>query len=432
MENYKGSFNNQSYEETLKAKLESFRDIINLYYLPLIVSIGIVGNILAILIFGFEAKLASFNNPNLTLVQNLEKIYDQMTNKRNRKSFSNFKIKTNNFKMNSSNYFICFLAISDLIYNIILACVWITRIGFNILNKKYICQASVMISYICSFLSAAFTTLFTFQRFMAVVNPLKMSYNFLNSKKSILLLTLGLIMFSCMVYSFSLFFYDTSAKKDHEVSDELEICGVNEKYTNLVYIIDNTLDSFLTLIIPAIGITIMNMAICKSLSNYQKKNILNTEFSNTGTMAVGSTISLRNHKQINISKESLNVQCSETKSGHYDLIEKKTVTSQNKHASRHVTKMLLIVSFAFLLLNSPFRLSKLISYINMSVKKAHVYSNLDFIINEVLINLYFTSYSVNFFLYSLCGKKFKQSLRALLIFFLYGFYKNYRKLTRKD
>ncbi|RNA44905.1 neuropeptides capa receptor-like [Brachionus plicatilis] len=366
MDNFKSSPNNQSSNEnSLKIKLESFRDIINLYYLPTIVSIGIVGNMLTILIFTFEHKLAQFNNSNLTLVENLEKLYDQNKNKSDR-IFKNAKIQKNSSQMSSSNYFICFLAISDLVYNIILACVWITRIGFNILNIPYICQASVMISYICSFLSAAFTTMFTFQRFMAVVNPLQMANNFLNSKKTILQLTFGLILFSWVAYSFSLFVYDTSPKKDHEVSAEQETCGVNEKYNNLVYIVDNTLDSFLTLVIPAIGITVMNMAICKSLSNYQKENILNTELSNTGSIMPACSMNSIKYEIKHCSRESLNVQLYETKTGRNGLIRKRTGHRQNKDTSRHVTKMLLIVSFAFLVLNSPFRLSKLVSYIHMS------------------------------------------------------------------
>lgn len=419
MENFNNLVNNKSSEENLKKNLESLRDIINLYYLPMIVSIGIVGNILTILIITFDQKLASLNDQKMSLVQNLENLYDKNLRKRNVIS------KLNKIQTHSSNYFICFLAISDLVYNIILACVWITRIGFNILDKKYVCQASVMISYICSFLSAAFTTMFTFQRFMAVVNPLQVANNFLNSKRIIFQSTLGLILFSCIVYSFSLLAYDTSAKKDHEVSVEQENCGINQDYKNLVYIIDNTLDSFLTLIIPAIGIIFMNIAICKSIWSYKKNDVINQCSNNVKITKACSVNSLRNEIKNN-SSESLNIQINNNKSTRIDLEKNK-----NKDTFRHITKMLLLVSFTFLLLNSPFRLSKLISYIDMSIKKKYVYSNLEFVVNEVLINLYFTSYSVNFFLYSLCGKRFKQSLRGLLIYFLYGFYKIYKQLKKR-
>lgn len=429
-------------QDDLKQKLESLRDIVNVYYLPLIVSVGIIGNTLTLIILTFENKLSLIYDINSTFRQNLKMYYDRsMSKNQNYQNtlFNNYKKSHKTSHFASSNYFIVFLAISDLIYNFILACVWITRLGLNILNIKYICQFSVMISYICSFLSAAFTTLFTFQRFMAVANPLKSFNNFLNSKKAIVRLTVVLIIFSFIVYSFSLFLYDTSSKKDHEVSAEHETCGVNEKYSNLVYTIDNTVDSFLTLIIPAFGIIVMNLAICKSLSNYRKSNILNDENSMVAKrQAKNSMISIKplSEKDLNACERFSLETDTELKSNN-DITERKISrnltlpkhkqnVNKDNNSSRHITKMLLIVSFAFLLLNSPFRLSKLVSFINMLGKKNYVYSNLDFIINEVLINLYFTSYSVNFFLYSLCGKKFKQSLKSLVFYFVFIFYKRVR------
>lgn len=69
-----------------------------------------------------------------------------------------------NTQFSSTNYFIFSLAVSDLIYNVVLALVWITKNDLmNILDRDYLCQSSVAVTYICSFLSAAFTTLFTFQ-----------------------------------------------------------------------------------------------------------------------------------------------------------------------------------------------------------------------------------------------------------------------------
>ncbi|CAF0715581.1 unnamed protein product, partial [Brachionus calyciflorus] len=383
---------NSTIQDDLKQRLESLRDIVNLYYLPLIVSIGLIGNILTLLIFTFENNLATIYDSSLSFRKNLEILYQKQISKQENQ-FKNYNKPKKIVHLAASNYFIVFLAISDLIYNFILACVWITRLGLNILNIKYICQISVMISYICSFLSAAFTTLFTFQRFMAVVNPLESTNNFLHSKKVIIKLTLVLILFSFIVYSFSLYVYDTSPKKDHEVSQALEVCGVNEKYSNLVYTIDNTVDSFLTLIIPAIGIICMNLAICKSLSNYQKTNLFkNNGESKTSSLKKASVISLKPNTQ-STSKYSLETETLELKlasttdlthfknnnnNNNNNLAGKKKPCVKDANASRHVTKMLLIVSFAFLLLNSPFRLSKLFSYINMLIKKNYVYSNIDF------------------------------------------------------
>lgn len=255
--------------------------------------------------------------------------------------------------------------------------------------------------------------------------------------------------FSILTYSFSLFMYDTELKKDYELSKAVRSCGVNENYTNFVYIFDNTADSFLTLVIPSIGILIMNVTICRSFSKHQKhkstllnENLINSCASKSKNIKEPS--SFRNqpdhsHFEINNEQNGSHLELQRltlNKSiSNYSAKSKSTLTQSRSDvsmgdvqkptqsvASRHVTKTLLIVSFAFILLNSPYRASKLISYIRMHLTGVYVYSNLEYAVNEVLINLYFTSYSVNFFLYSLCGKKFRSSFQALVLFCLFYCY----------
>ncbi len=231
------------------------------------------------------------------------------------------------------------------------------------------------------------------------------------------------------MYSFSLFLYDTEPKKDYEFSESVRSCGVKESYTNFVYIFDNTIDSFLTLILPSIGIICMNIAICKSFSNHQK-SILN-ESSPFSNRIKKSFVDAKNLKQTesmlntSIDDHSSKLDISKPKVNIIKRLSTTSITGDTKShcasASRHITKTLLIVSFAFILLNSPYRASKLISYIRMTLTGHYVYSNLEYAINEVLISLYFTSYSVNFFFYSLCGKKFRSSLQALILICLFYF-----------
>lgn len=255
-----------------------------------------------------------------------------------------------------------------------------------------------------------------------------------------------------MVYSFSLVLYDTEPKKDYELSESVRACGVKEKFTSFVYIFDNTADTFLTLIIPLIGILIMNAAICKSFSKHLKsKNDLlkgekinfKTTINNTSSIARNSEV---NHQKIDSTKFSnsangeqpqicktnpkLILQRYRSNESFAHIPPQASRKSHAANSSRHVTKTLLLVSFAFILLNCPYRASKLISYIRMTSTDNYVYSNLEYAVNEVLINLYFTSYSVNFFLYSLCGKKFRCSFQALILFCFFSFYTKLTKLFR--
>jgi len=323
------------------------------------------------------------------------------------------------------------LAISDLIYNAILLCVWITRTGFNILNIRYICELSIALSYICSFLSAAFTTCFTFQRFMAVVHPLKWATCvFLQSKSKIKIFIFVLIVFSMVTYFFSLFMYDAEPKKEHEESTELQnICTIKQGYSNIVNIIDNTLDSFLTFVMPSFCILFMNIAIIRTVTTKSEENEYVDSFKSTS------------NKKKQIKRGNLRYQDSH-------LIEKDQnqrgenfprvpIKSDSKITNSQVTKTLLVVSFVYILLNSPYRASKIFSYINLITKKTEVYSNFDLVMNEILINLYFTSHSVNFFLYSLCRKNFRGSLKALIFPIISYLFKIFpfvlkKKITKKN
>jgi hypothetical protein len=433
----------QNNHDSLRVKIEIFRNLLYLYYLPLIVLVGIIGNSMTLLIVSLEKKLLLMYDSTKTFNQNMQASLS--ANNHQSKGGKSIKRNLAGVHFSTSNYFIGFLSISDLIYNIILMLVWITRVGFNILNTRYICEVSIALSYICSFLSAAFTTMFTFQRFMACVYPLKSATSYsLQSKSKIKCLTFILIVFSCFIYSFSLFMYDAEPKKQHEESTELQnICSIKNGYNNIVNIIDNTLDSFLTLIIPSFCILFMNIAIIKTISNSQNSILKKIQ-----------NISKRKKKEQENKQEALNEESSffiekdKDQEGLAQISNAITVNEQdsNKNAhiqktqghktntatsNSHITQTLLVVSFFFILLNCPYRASKLISYIQMTTKKTEVYSNFDFAMNEVLINLYFTSYSVNFFLYSLCGKKFRQSLKALVFLLILFLFKSFMFVFRR-
>jgi hypothetical protein len=400
--------NSTQVENSLKLELENVRNLINMYYFPLIVTIGLIGNTLIIIILSKENKLMEWYSKHETIRKNRsiknkniqqDDLQQPLGCRPNSQFIPKHKRKASiSVGFSSTNYFLFSLAISDLIYNFILALLYLTRIGvYDILNMNYVCQTTIAITYICSFLSAAFTMLFTFQRFIAVVFPLKSATTFSLQSKNVIRRVIGtLVVSSILIYSFSLVMYDTEPKQVHENGPAKRMCGINDKYTNLVYIIENTLDTVLTLIIPSVSIIIMNTVICRSFSKHSKDNFLNDSNNNSSKQDQNLI------KNSNNQNKKLNQQ-----------------QNSNSASSRRITKTLLIVSFAFVLLNSPYRLSKLISYIDMSIKKQFVYSNVEFIVNEVLINLYFTSYSVNFFFYSFTGKKFRQSLKALFVHIFY-------------
>ncbi len=199
---YNGSsaitLSNETDGDVLKEKIQQIAQMATLWYLPAIVSIGLIGNTMTLIILSYENKLTQSINPKDSFTEMFRSMKKRFTDdpgdksstcnnnsvvnaNSDAKSFimnpTNNKInrsRFNNHPFSSASYFICALATSDLIYNFVLALVWISRAGlYDVVNINYVCQITICITYICGFLSAVFTLLFTFQRFMAVVQPLK-------------------------------------------------------------------------------------------------------------------------------------------------------------------------------------------------------------------------------------------------------------------
>jgi hypothetical protein len=77
---------------------------------------------------------------------------------------------------------------------------------------------------------------------------------------------------------------------------------------------------------------------------------------------------------------------------------------------RRITKMLLIISTTFLLLNTPIHLLKVYYYFFSNDDTYDEKSSYESIIDMFTFYLFYTNFSINFFLYSLCGKNFRSCL----------------------
>jgi len=81
---------------------------------------------------------------------------------------------------------------------------------------------------------------------------------------------------------------------------------------------------------------------------------------------------------------------------------------------RRITKMLLIISTTFLLLNTPMHLLKVYYFFFSNDDTYDDKSSYESIIEMLTFYLFYTNFSINFFLYSLCGKNFRLCLMDLI------------------
>lgn len=122
-------------------------------------------------------------------------------------------------------------------------------IGFH--RSLILCQVTVYLTHIFSFLSASFTLSFTLQRFVAVLFPLHAN-TIISNRSSIINISL-LLVFGCSFYLFSFFF--TNVKHGQ--------CKEDEAFTALYPLL--IVDTCLTFVIPFICILIFNCAIVYKL-----------------------------------------------------------------------------------------------------------------------------------------------------------------------
>lgn len=138
---------------------------------------------------------------------------------------------------------IIFLSIIDQLTN--------QSIGFH--RSLILCQSTVYITHICSFLSSNFTLSFTLQRFVAVLFPLH-AQTIISTRSSIINIAV-LTVFSCSLYSFS--FFVTNLSQDR--------CREDESYPALFPFL--IVDICLTFVLPLIFILLFNIAIVYKLQS---------------------------------------------------------------------------------------------------------------------------------------------------------------------
>lgn len=141
---------------------------------------------------------------------------------------------------------IIFLSILDTLSN--------QMIGLH--RSLILCQATVYITHVCSFLSANFTLSFTLQRFVAVLFPLHAET--MISSRSSMINIFALTCFGCGFYLFSFFVTNLSQGQ----------CREDESYPVLFPLL--IVDTCLTFVLPFICILLFNCAIVYKLRTRKK------------------------------------------------------------------------------------------------------------------------------------------------------------------
>ena len=302
-------------------------DALNVYGIPVIVLIGLSGNMTSLMVFLWTPLSAM-----------------------------------------SSSVYLAALAVADIGFLVSLILSWTSWTELNLFHRHGWCPVIVYITYVFSFLSVWYVVSFTIERFIAVCYPFRRQILCTSRRAKIVVTSLAI--FAMAFYSFAMW---TSVVTVNP-STNLPECLPARKHYHLVTFFNNA-DSILTLIVPFLIISLFNARIALQIRSQR--------------------IARDRMRQESILTTPNGVHC------RYDMTEIK------------ITKMLLVVSSTFLILNLPSHVYRVYGFFCFILGHTYILTPSQTRWQELCQILYYITFSVNIFLYSMGGKNFRKALTQI-------------------
>lgn len=212
---HKNNISNETYFDQINEV--TVMELFEFYYTPLLIYVGIFGNILSVYVF-FSTKL----------------------------------------KKLSSTYYLGALALSDSGFLLSLFGVWLKVVNIDVFNQPGFCQLIVYLTSVCSFLSVWLVVSFTVERFIAVRYPLlrQSVCTVARARLTVIILTIIAITIFLPLLIF--------ASAEYDIERKLFVCRVNQKWQDFAGAF-NAIDTLITFIIPVVIIAILNGCISRTV-----------------------------------------------------------------------------------------------------------------------------------------------------------------------
>ncbi|XP_071868017.1 uncharacterized protein [Bombus fervidus] len=382
-------------------------DFFHQYYIPSIILLGLVGNLLSCVVF-----------------------------------------LNTHLRIRSSSYYLAALATADFGFLVTLLLVWLNNtLGWKVFNKEGWCETLVYVSAVCSSLSVWLIVAFTVERFIAVQYPLHRPHICTIARAKTIVLVLVILALASHSYSFV-----TAGVINRDGED---YCDLKVEYLETMKII-SIIDSIASLIAPLVLIIVMNTMIMRNLLRFSRRF---KQSSTTSTDCPSREQSDINLNQIPSAGSSNNgaggINLGPVVGGRRPPSQQSFHSSKNNHShhSRHqttsappstprnacqlpeiatrcihirsssrnlvstrnqqsITKMLLLISTVFILLNLPSYVIRLCVFFFTLARKNT--PDLLWCLQQFFMLLYYTNFSINFLLYAMCGITFRRCLQQLL------------------
>ena len=217
------------------------------------------------------------------------------------------------------------------------------------------------------------------------------------------IVTIVLAVVACILYSFALWTSGIAYNYQHM---DLK-CVVLPKYYKLVNVFNTIIDTTVTLFIPTVLIVWSNAQIIYVLAKFNKTR------GELGQQRRSFSHRKRQDRS-SVNKQETTVagtmdRNSSLKTTHNSVGARYSDTS-NTRSHMKVTGMLLTVSTVFLICNIPGHAIRWIEFILSSTDSTHRTSQTVFLVQRCFLFTYYINFSVNFILYAVSGKTFRQAL----------------------
>jgi len=285
-------------------------------------------------------------------------------------------------KRSSCSVFLAALGAADNVFLISLLISWVDGHIKTLLVSNWACQTLVYMTYVSSFLSAWFIVGFTCERYIAICFPLQSHFLCSVFREKITVYVLTFI--ALVLYNFSFWTTETSSQG---------ICLHKLQYMQFLNIV-TWADTVLTMVLPFFIIVVVNSLVLRAVSKCSMK-----------------------YKQPIVSPVRMSMSTPEFRSRRVMLPTEVTVRLPSSNRVSHqarVTRTLLFVSFTFLLLNLPSHTLRLYNLIATVTSTVPVVSDKFYFLQEITATLYYSTFSCNFFIYTLFGRNFRHSLCLIL------------------
>lgn len=344
---------------------------LNLYFTPVIILIGLIGNLLSMLVFTF------------THVQRL-----------------------------SASIYLSSLAVADVLFLIVLAIAWVDRrLGITAFVIEGWCQFVVYVTHVAGFMAVWTVLSFTAERYIITYHPHKKDV--WCTRRRATMVVVGLTLFALLFYSYVIWTYDIIRFGGHTA------CSPVPRHHEINNIL-TSIDTIIACAVPSVVIVILNIKIMIKIHEFQKirnkskhdlvqqgiyvrnRSVLHTSISTTGSMHIKFSTNRIVTLHDATSKEIVNPE-----------INKCKAMMRNRSQFR-TARMLLVLSSVFVLLNLPYHIFRVQSFLGHLFGSSTKAARNRMAWDELFQLLYFLNFAINFFIYSACGRQFRVGLRRLV------------------